>query len=199
MLGLVVYVLVYCSIGVNEIVVIYCFVLIEIIGRMQFLIYLMVWFGLDMICLDYQMGQIVVQFYVLGIGGCIFMGVGVFGVCIFGMMDLCSCSCSLDLFEDWLVDWNLICLQIEFEIVEFQCYGFLCGIWCSVGIESLMLVVLIFSDYLCGIEILILLFVLLNVLDVVVEQNVVYVMCDVIVMVGYYVNVIICYVDIVVK
>ncbi|RDD69704.1 helix-turn-helix domain-containing protein, partial [Paracoccus versutus] len=74
MLGPATYALAHRSLGVNEIVATYRPALIDITGRTQFSTYLMVRSGLDTICLDYQMGQIVAQPYVSGIGGRIPMG-----------------------------------------------------------------------------------------------------------------------------
>lgn len=178
MLGPATYALAHRSLGVNEIVATYRPALIDITGRTQFSTYLMVRSGLDTICLDYQMGQIVAQPYVSGIGGRIPMGVGISGVCILGMMDARSRDRCLDLLEDRLAQWDLTRPQIEAEIAEFQRLGFMRGIRRSAGIESLTLTVPINNDHLRGMETAISLLAPLNVLDAGGERAAIAVMRD---------------------
>lgn len=139
--------------SVNEIIEVYRPALIEITARTLLSSFLMVRSGLDMICVDSQVGQIVAQPLVSGIGGRIPLGVGVSGSCILGMMDERTRQRCLDQLADQLPEWEVAVDKILSEIACLHSRGYVAGYRSTRGFESLTLALPLMNENWSGLEV----------------------------------------------
>lgn len=139
--------------SINEVVDVYRPALIEITSRTLLSSYLMVRSGLDMICVDSQVGEIVAQPLVSGIGGRIPLGVGVSGSCILGMMEERARKRCLDQLADKLPQWDVEIDKIESEITCLRNRGYVAGHRSTRGFESLTLALPLMNENWSGLEV----------------------------------------------
>lgn len=151
--------------SVNEVVDVYRSALIEITARTLLSSFLMVRSGLDMICVDSQVGQIVAQPLVSGIGGRIPLGVGVSGSCILGMMDKRARERCLEQLADKLPAWDVAIDKIDAEIACLHSRGYVAGYRSTRGFESLTLALPLMNENWSGLEVALSVLAPVNMLD----------------------------------
>lgn len=139
--------------SINEVVATYRPALLEITTRTLLSSYLMVRSGLDTICLDYQVGQIVAQPFISGIGGRIPLGIGVSGSCILGMMEVKARQRCLELLADKYREWDVSREEIEAEIVFYHRHGYVAGLRRSQSMVNLTLAVPVLNNNWRGLEV----------------------------------------------
>lgn len=151
--------------SVNEVVDVYRSALIEITARTLLSSFLMVRSGLDMICVDSQVGQIVAQPLVSGIGGRIPLGVGVSGSCILGMMDKRARQRCMEQLADTLPAWDVAVDKIDAEIACLHSKGYVAGYRSTRGFESLTLALPLMNENWSGLEVALSVLAPVNMLD----------------------------------
>lgn len=151
--------------SMNEVVATYRPALIEITTKTLLSSYLMVRSGLDTICLDYQVGQIVAQPFISGIGGRIPLGVGISGSCVLAMMEIKARERCLELLADKYGQWDVSREKIEAEIAFYHNHGYVRGNRQSRGIESFTLAVPLLNNNWRGLEVALSILAPVNMLD----------------------------------
>jgi len=151
--------------SVNEVVEVYRPALIAITAQTALSSYLMVRSGLDMICIDAQVGEIVAQPFVSGIGGRVPLGVSVSGSCMLGMMEERARKRCLEQLADRLPKWEVTLDKIESEITCLRTRGYVAGYRSTRGFESLTLALPLMNKDWSGLEVALSVLAPLNMLD----------------------------------
>jgi DNA-binding IclR family transcriptional regulator len=159
--------------SVNEVVDVYRPALIEITARSMLSSFLMVRSGLDMICVDSQVGQIVAQPLVSGIGGRIPLGVGVSGSCLLGMMDERARKRCLQQLAGKLLEWEVAIDKIESEMACLRSRGYVAGYRSTRGFESLTLALPLMNENWSGLEVALSVLAPMNMLDEAAQETMV--------------------------
>ncbi|MBS7699902.1 MULTISPECIES: helix-turn-helix domain-containing protein [unclassified Chelatococcus] len=151
--------------SMNEVVSTYRPALLEITTKTLLSSYLMVRSGLDTVCLDSQVGQIVGQPFISGIGGRIPLGVGISGSCILGMMEEKARARCMELLTEKYRQWDVPPEKIMSEITFYHRHGYVAGFRRARGIESFTLSVPVVNDNWRGLEVALSVLAPLNMLD----------------------------------
>ncbi|MGW9231388.1 IclR family transcriptional regulator [Pseudorhizobium sp. NPDC055634] len=139
--------------SVNEVVDFYRPALIEITGQTLLSTFLMMRSGLDMICVDSQVGQIVAQPLVSGIGGRIPLGAGVSGSCILGMMEERARARCIEQLSEKFPEWDVSLDKIQAEIACLHSRGYVASYRSNRGIETLTLALPLINENWSGLEV----------------------------------------------
>jgi DNA-binding IclR family transcriptional regulator len=139
--------------AVGEIIRRYRPALIATSARVQRSTYLMMRAGVDIACLDLELGVIAAQPFVSGIGGRIPLSVSPAGIVMLAKMDDRSRQVVFDQNASALQQWKLSLDQIEADIAAYRQTGYVRGVRSTLGIESLALALPVLSDTWLGLEV----------------------------------------------
>lgn len=139
--------------AVGEIIRRYRPALIATSARVKRSTYLMMRAGVDIACLDLELGVIAAQPFVSGIGGRIPLSVSPAGIVMLAAMDERSRQVVFEQNAQALQQWRLPLEQIESDIAAYRQNGFVRGIRSTLGIESLALAVPVINDTWLGLEV----------------------------------------------